>query len=367
MTTTRYQMNPELEAYLKAQQERQARMDSPEYEASMGASRVADFDAGLNQQQAAGYAKAFSQLGTLRGKSADTSAVSDMANAVNRQQAQMRADMAADDDALDRRTGLKMKTLQYLQDRADQENRAAAEQQASAQSFGLKKQLQDQQQAFTAAQQRRAFEQQKEMEGLKSSNDLKLAGVKSSAEKAVKDPNKEQFDAAAYAMRMKQADDVLENLSEEGYNRTSWVEGVKSKLLPESIQSDKQKRQNQAERNFLTAILRRQSGASISPTEFATGEQQYFPRAGDTAEVLAQKKQNRMQDIESMKAGAGPAWARIKEVPLERPTPQLGGDGTAIAAPSEPKVGEVQDGYEYLGGDPADPKSWAEPKPQGGW
>ena len=60
----------------------------------------------------------------------------------------------------------------------------------------------------------------------------------------------------------------------------------------------------QAERNFLNAVLRRESGAVISPSEFKTGELQYFPRPGDDAKTLAQKKQNRETAIAAFRATA---------------------------------------------------------------
>lgn len=49
----------------------------------------------------------------------------------------------------------------------------------------------------------------------------------------------------------------------------------------------------QAMRDFINAVLRRESGAVISPPEFANAAKQYFPQPNDTPEVLAQKKRNR--------------------------------------------------------------------------
>lgn len=49
----------------------------------------------------------------------------------------------------------------------------------------------------------------------------------------------------------------------------------------------------QAQKNFITAVLRRESGASIAPTEFDTAKDVYFPQPGDTPEVVAQKERTR--------------------------------------------------------------------------
>jgi hypothetical protein len=69
---------------------------------------------------------------------------------------------------------------------------------------------------------------------------------------------------------------------------------VGNALIPDDI-----RQVAQAERNFATAILRRESGAAISASEFATVNKQYFPRPGDDAKTLAQKAQNRQTAINS--------------------------------------------------------------------
>jgi len=49
----------------------------------------------------------------------------------------------------------------------------------------------------------------------------------------------------------------------------------------------------QAQRDFINAVLRRESGAVISQPEFSNAQKQYFPQPGDTKEVLNQKRRNR--------------------------------------------------------------------------
>ena len=53
------------------------------------------------------------------------------------------------------------------------------------------------------------------------------------------------------------------------------------------LTSDRQKLE-QAQRDFANAILRKESGAAISQSEFANTRQQYFPQPGDSEEVIAQ-------------------------------------------------------------------------------
>jgi|SRR5215831_446422 len=81
----------------------------------------------------------------------------------------------------------------------------------------------------------------------------------------------------------------------------------------------------QAQRNFVNAVLRRESGAVINPSEFANARQQYFPQAGDSPEVLAQKKQNRESAILGLILESGPGaqfvLAAQKAAREPRPTP----------------------------------------------
>jgi hypothetical protein len=61
----------------------------------------------------------------------------------------------------------------------------------------------------------------------------------------------------------------------------------------------------QAQRNFINAVLRRESGATIQPYEFDNANMQYFPQEGDSQEVLVQKRANRREAIEGLKKAAG--------------------------------------------------------------
>lgn len=71
-------------------------------------------------------------------------------------------------------------------------------------------------------------------------------------------------------------------------------------------------RADQAEREFIAAILRYDSGAAIPPEEFVTTGQIYFPRPGDTPETLAQKAEARRVAIQGLKAASGPLGERIE-------------------------------------------------------
>lgn len=113
-----------------------------------------------------------------------------------------------------------------------------------------------------------------------------------------------------------------------------------------AISEDRQK-YNQAKRDFINAQLRRESGAVISPEEFANADKQYFPVPGDSQDVINQKAQNRRAAVEAMGREGGKSY---------RPKSIYTADGRVVPLP---KVGELKDGYRFKGGDPANPNSWA--------
>ena len=89
--------------------------------------------------------------------------------------------------------------------------------------------------------------------------------------------------------------------------------------------------QNAAERAFLNAVMRRDSGATIPPAEMVEGAKLYFPRPGDDAKTLEFKKQNRIGRIAALEAEAGPDL--MKKLGNQE-AQMLGGGGLIKAPPS---------------------------------
>lgn len=61
----------------------------------------------------------------------------------------------------------------------------------------------------------------------------------------------------------------------------------------------------QAQRDFINAVLRKESGAVIADSEFENAQKQYFPQIGDSDEVIAQKARNRELAMNMIISGAG--------------------------------------------------------------
>jgi hypothetical protein len=134
-------------------------------------------------------------------------------------------------------------------------------------------------------------------------------------------PNKEQSDAYTYSTRMESADKIINNL-EGKYDpfsiniktsgKTALIPGGETAANKYLLNANDQKAE-QAQRNFINAVLRRESGATIQPSEFDSANQQYFNQPGDSPEVKAQKKANRREAIEGLKRAAGPTGNKSTE------------------------------------------------------
>lgn len=114
-------------------------------------------------------------------------------------------------------------------------------------------------------------------------------------------PKPDQLVAAGFATRADESAKIVDKLQNIGAASTSRLQNI----APKEMQSSDFQQLDQAQRDFINAVLRRESGASISPAEFDNARQQYFPQPGDTPEVLEQKLKNRQQSIASLKAQAG--------------------------------------------------------------
>lgn len=146
-----------------------------------------------------------------------------------------------------------------------------------------------------------------------------------------------QIEAAGFGRRLEQSESTFQALEKENFDRTDAKTAFKSRMPLEALKPDQVKRQQQAERNFINAVLRKESGASISSDEFSNAEKQYFPRVGDTPEVVAQKRRNREIVIQTMRLAAGPAWDQLPKVDTPPPLKPNPKPNEAATAKKDPK------------------------------
>lgn len=122
--------------------------------------------------------------------------------------------------------------------------------------------------------------------------------------------NVSQAAAAGYADRMIQSDAILSSpeLATVQLDRGQQIKSG-TPIIGNDLVSPEYRQADQARRDFINAILRRESGAVISDGEFANANKQYFPQPGDDEATLRQKAANRNNAIKGISRQAGPAYA----------------------------------------------------------
>jgi hypothetical protein len=102
------------------------------------------------------------------------------------------------------------------------------------------------------------------------------------------------------------------------------------------LKSPEYQQAQQAGREFLASILRKDTGAAVTPSEEQLYGEIYLPRPGDSPEVLAQKQQSRARAVAAIEAGLPPQAILQSEQALAStaiPTPAPAGsvtEGTII-------------------------------------
>lgn len=129
-----------------------------------------------------------------------------------------------------------------------------------------------------------------------------------------------QGKALGFGMRLAESHEILNSVGENGAVQPNLLKRgaaaipmiggaleTAANVVPDAMggPSAAQQQVEQAQRNFVNAVLRRESGAVISPMEFDNAQRQYFPQPGDSPEVIAQKKRNRELVISSFSEESG--------------------------------------------------------------
>ena len=114
--------------------------------------------------------------------------------------------------------------------------------------------------------------------------------------KKEQDPKEARFKARKQASH--ELLTTFENKKNPYYENTKKF--IRDQKVPYLFKSDEYKQIEQAQRDFVNAVLREESGAAIAESEFENAIKQYFPQPGDTAEVVRQKQINRQQQFEKI-------------------------------------------------------------------
>lgn len=127
---------------------------------------------------------------------------------------------------------------------------------------------------------------------------------------------KPDSDAATFAMRIEDAESVLGSGDISGFERAGsnllnskivgFIPGART--LGKAIFGSDAQEFRQAERNFINAVLRRESGAAIADSEFDSAREQYIPQPGDSEATLQQKTRNREVVFKGLRMSSGGAY-----------------------------------------------------------
>ena len=149
-----------------------------------------------------------------------------------------------------------------------------------------------------------------------------------------------QQTVATYTSRIEQSQQTLKSL-ENSIAGMNYLRYQVVSRLPSTFQGSEFQQYDQASRNFINAVLRRESGAVISPSEFDNARKQYLPQPGDSKETLKQKELNRNIVFESFKKASGNAYTSMEDL-LK---------GTSNSSGAESETYATPDGTEYIKGE----------------
>lgn len=151
---------------------------------------------------------------------------------------------------------------------------------------------------------------------------------KVNADAAVGKKTEVQGAAEQFGNRMENAEKNFTGVATEGLGMSGAAQTIAGKVpvVGQFGQSGNFQKMEQAKQEFITAILRKESGAAIGKEEYRQYDKQFFPQPGDKPEVIAQKTEARRVAIDAMKKTAGPSYKSPTATPAAAPvTKSIGG------------------------------------------
>lgn len=121
-----------------------------------------------------------------------------------------------------------------------------------------------------------------------------------------------------FADRAMLGQDELIRIMGQGYDPGA-VFTTRGEYVPNFAKTDLTQQAEQAMRNFVSAVLRKESGAAIPIPELLNETRKYFPMPGDKPGVIAQKNRARAQAIRALESGAGKATSTYEKPKPEAP------------------------------------------------
>jgi hypothetical protein len=118
-------------------------------------------------------------------------------------------------------------------------------------------------------------------------------------------PTEGSLASEGYLQRMKGAEDIFTAREQAGTTALGWTDRPVVDTALETLKLTGPEQQLlQAQRDWVRAKLRKESGAVIGPEEMAAEIKQYFPQPGEGADVINQKKAARKRAEEQLRITA---------------------------------------------------------------
>jgi hypothetical protein len=118
-----------------------------------------------------------------------------------------------------------------------------------------------------------------------------------------------QGKATGFATRMVNASKIIDPLDQTAASKAGFGETtIGQKLGPYAgyLESPERQSYKQAQRDWVTANLRQETGAAMGADEMTNEILKYFPQPSDTAQVVEQKRRSRESATQAMILNAGP-------------------------------------------------------------
>lgn len=189
----------------------------------------------------------------------------------------------------------------------------------------------------------------------KKNYELKLREASEKSAKVSK-PSAAEQNFAGFALKAQKAHEIaneIENSSSDPASISFSAErfgsnlpiigGLIRKKIPENVQ-----KYENAQKSFVNAVLRPESGAAISPTEFEEARKQYFPQPGDSKATVEQKRQLRLEKVAALRQQGAGATQGMEEAygSVSKPSGLIKKASPANSGPHGPSV--MQNGVKFI-------------------